>query len=292
MEESSNDEIIPDVIRAQFLLKCQFFDAIYKKDHYQDIYQIIESDEKVSKHLFPMIIQAVKSGSRAEQIFMEYSDVDYIYEIGPLLVGEKKEDLKQDCELKETDVTFYLDITKNPGFYTVCDEEGGYLYPKALQCKFAPVFHGVKQMASLNEVSATLPRIVLPHHALRPYVLQNPLQQHSAFGMPRMPDITKSLFYLMKQEQLSQVPFKEDSVIALKCQKWPRDIWKNFQKRNPEHLNLEQLKGNLLKWSSFTHSLSLTYCHILLSHFVIGLILSDFCSGLPFCQVCKSGLLS
>ena len=141
MEKSSNDRINPDVTRAQFLLKCQFYNAVFWEDQAQDIYQIIKSDEKDRKHLFPMIIQVLKSGSRAEQLYMEYSDIDYIYEIGPLFVGEKKEELKQDCELKENDATFYLDITKNPGFYTVSDKEGGYLYPVALQSMFASGFH-------------------------------------------------------------------------------------------------------------------------------------------------------
>lgn len=273
MEESSNDGINPDVTHAQFLLKCQFYDAIFWEDQAQDIYQIIKSNEKVSKHLFPMIIQVVKCGSRAEQIYMDDSDIDYIYEIGPLLVGEKKEELKQDCEIKENKDTFYLDITKNPGFYTVCDREGGYLHPVALQSKFAPVFHAVKQMASLNKTSTTLPPIALPPHALPPHTLQNPLKQHSAFGNPITPDIFKSFSYLMEQGRLSQVSFNEDSVMAFKCQKWPRDIWKNFQKRKPEHLNLEQLKGNLIKCSSFTFSLSLAYFSIL----------SDFCSEITFC---------
>ena len=268
MEESSNDGIIPDVTHAQFLLKCQFYDAIFWEDQAQDIYQIIKSNEKVSKHLFPVIIQVVKCGSRAEQIYMDASDIDYIYEIGPLLVGEKKEELKQDCEIKENKDTFYLDITKNPGFYTVCDREGGYLHPVALQSKFAPVFHAVKQVASLNKTSATLPPIKLP-----PQTVQNPLQQHSAFGNPITPNIFRNFSCLMVQGQLSPVSVNEDSVMALKCQKWPRDIWKNFQKRKPEHLNLEQLKGNLIKFSSFTFSLSLAYFSIL----------SDFCSEFTFC---------
>ena len=126
-----------------------------------------------------------------------------------------------------------------------------------------------------------MPPIALPPQALPPYGLQNSLQPHSAFAMPEMPNILKSFSYLKEQEERSQVFFNEDSVLALKCQKWPRDIWKNFQKRKPEHLNLELLKGNLLKWSSFTHSLSLACCTNL----------SDFCSGLQFCQVWKSGLL-
>ena len=52
----------------------------------------------------------------------------------------------------------------------------------------------------------------------------------------------------MEQSELSQISVAEDSVMALKYKKWPRDVWENFQKRKPGHLNLEQLKGSLLKW--------------------------------------------
>ena len=274
MEKSSDDGIIPDVTRALFLLKCQLYHAVFWKDEKPDIYQILKSDEKVSKHLFPLIIQVLKSGSRVEQIYMDHSDIDYIYEIGPLLIGQGKEELKQECEIKENDATFYLDITKNPGFYTVSDKERGYLYPMALQSSFVPVFHGVKQVAFLNKTFTTLPPIALPSHALPRYESQNSLRPHSAFSMHNEPNYFKSLSYLTEQEQRSQVFFNEDSVITLKCQKWPRDIWNNFQKQQPEHLNLELLKGNLLKWSSFTRSSSSACCTNL----------SDFCSRLPFCQ--------
>ena len=39
----------------------------------------------------------------------------------------------------------------------------------------------------------------------------------------------------------------EESVIALRCHKWPKGIWTNFEDRKPGHLNLEQLKGALIK---------------------------------------------
>ena len=37
--------------------------------------------------MFPMIVQVIKCGSRAEQIYLESSDIDYMYEVGPLLAG-------------------------------------------------------------------------------------------------------------------------------------------------------------------------------------------------------------
>ena len=54
--------------------------------------------------MFPMIVQVIKCGSRAEQIYLESSDIDYMYEVGPLLVG-------RNIFLKKT---FYFDITNKP----------------------------------------------------------------------------------------------------------------------------------------------------------------------------------
>ena len=53
---------------AQFNLKCQIFPALFHKDKERDKYQIIKSDEKVSKYMFPMIVQVIKCGSWAEQM--------------------------------------------------------------------------------------------------------------------------------------------------------------------------------------------------------------------------------
>ena len=193
-----------DITLAQFQLKCQFFPALFQKDQEKDSYHIINSDEKVSKYMFPIITQVIKCGSRAEQIYLNSSDIDYIYEVGPFIVKRKRFEGK----------TFYFNITKNPGFYTVCDEEGGYIYPKSLQSTFAPVIHGVKQVASLEGTHATLPSITLP------------------------PEKNER-----KREEMKD---KEDSVIALKCEEWPEDVWKKFKERNLGHVNLQQLKGNLI----------------------------------------------
>ena len=99
--------------------------------------------------MFPTIVQIIKSGSPAEQTFLDYSDIDYIYEVGQFVVEQKTLFRK----------TFYFDVTENPGFYTVRDKEGGYLYPMSLQSSFASVTHGIKQTASLQKASATLPLI-------------------------------------------------------------------------------------------------------------------------------------
>lgn len=195
-----------DITLAQFQLKCQFFTALFREDQEKDKYHIINSDEKVSKYMFPIITQVIKCGSRAEQIYLNSSDIDYIYEVGPFIV--------KDYWKRFEGKTLYFKIAKNPGFYTVCDKDGGYIYPKSLQSTFAPVIHGVKQVASLEGAHATLPSITLPPEK--------------------------------NERKRKEMKDKEDSVIALKCEEWPEDVWKKFKERNLGHVNLQQLKGNLI----------------------------------------------
>ena len=63
--------------------------STFYKDTAKDLYQIIKSDEKVSKYMFPTIVQIIKSGRRAEQTYLNYSNIDYIYEVGPFVVERK-----------------------------------------------------------------------------------------------------------------------------------------------------------------------------------------------------------
>lgn len=231
---------MPNITLASLRLQCQRFGALFYEDKKKDLYQIIKSSKKVSKYMFPMITQVIKCGSRAEQLYLELADTDYIYEVGPLLVGQKEEQLKQDSGFTPKNEIFYFNVTKNPGFYTVCDQEGGYLHTLALQSRFAPVIHGVKQVASLEKTSVPLPCITLPPDALQPTLKEISAleRQHKFIKGPPFP-------------LQPQIPVKiinnEDSVIALKCQKWPKDVWSNFEKRKTGHLNLEQLKGDFIK---------------------------------------------
>ena len=159
---------MPNITLASLRLQCQRFGALFYEDKKKDLYQIIKSSKKVSKYMFPMITQVIKCGSRAEQLYLGFADTDYIYEVGPLLVGQKEEQLKQDSGFTPKNEILYFNVTKNPGFYTVCDQEGGYLHTLALQSRFAPVIHGVKQVASLEKTSVPLPCITLPPDALQP----------------------------------------------------------------------------------------------------------------------------
>ena len=56
METRSNDRIMSGIKLAQFRLKCQLFKALFQKDGNEDLYQIIKSNVKVSKCMFPMIV--------------------------------------------------------------------------------------------------------------------------------------------------------------------------------------------------------------------------------------------
>ena len=139
----------------------------------------------------------------------------------------------QDRGSKGNGEAFYFHITKHPGFYTVCDQEGGYLYPLALQDRFAAVIHGVKQMARLKGTHA-------PLHDLE------------------SPNYPKPSWERKKKTKINQSrKDKEDRVLALRCHRWPKDVWKNFQKRKPGHLHMEQLKGDLIKCLVFLSNLSL-----------------------------------
>ena len=115
----NNDKI------AQFLLKSLSFEAIIFEDKEEDVYEI-KSGYNVSKYTFPMVMQAIKTGSRADRIYLETSDVDYMYEIGPLVVQEMPK------KFKKGSFKLYYMRTDNAGFYTIRDSSGDYLLPTAL----------------------------------------------------------------------------------------------------------------------------------------------------------------
>ena len=79
-----------------------------------------------------MVVQAFKTGSRVDQLYLNSSDVDYMYEVGPLLVQRKPVEyikyLKY-LNMLQDHFEFYFQSTKNAGFYTTCDSSAGYLYP-------------------------------------------------------------------------------------------------------------------------------------------------------------------
>ena len=214
--EIANTNHSDNISLAKFLLKSHSFQSVIFKDKEQEYYKIIKSIDEVSESMFPMVVQAIKTGSRADQIYLESSDVDYMYEVGPLVVGQK-----QNNEGPATGL--YFNSTGNAGFYTICDRKGGYVYPVAMQSKLAPMIREVKQIASLKENSAALP-------------LETKTTFSRFVNIPELPLENKD---------------EEDSVIALKCQEWPENIWKNFKDRNMSpYFDMHKLKGDY-KYLSF-----------------------------------------
>ena len=153
-----------------------------------------------------MVVQAIKTGSRVDQLYLNSSDVDYMYEVGPLLVQRKPVGYIKYLNMLQDHFEFYFQSTKNAGFYTICDSRGDYFYPVAMQSKLAPAVLKVKEIALLNSASLQTRK--------KPLIKEN-----------------------------------EDSVIALKCKEWAKDIWKSFQERilklnSKWFLILKDIKGN------------------------------------------------
>ena len=175
------------------LLKMAVFPALFLMfpDKNPDVYEIVGNfiDQPVSSTLFPMITRVVKTGSRAEQLFLGKSDVDYIYEIGPVKVKSEID------RVSPKYFQFKYVKTVNSGFYYVDDQYGDSLYSTVLQTKLAPMLRSaLKNIASLTETKAALP-------------VEKQRRNHH-------PRINKTL--------------DEDVVIALKLDSWPGDVWKKF----------------------------------------------------------------
>lgn len=102
--------------------------------------------------MFPMIAQLIKTVSRADKVYLDNSDIDYMYEIGPIMVN-----IKPWTPIDSGDESLYLYSTDNTGFYTIRDKNEGYIYPRVMQPKLAPIIHDVKGIAKLEKSSPDLP---------------------------------------------------------------------------------------------------------------------------------------
>ena len=152
----------------------------------------------MSTLMFPMISQIIKTGSRADRTYLVESDIDYMYEVGPFPVLTKSKEDYEKIPVGSNDASLYLCSTENKGFYRIQDKDKGYVYPRIIQSKLAPIIRDVKQVALLEESKANLS-----------------LNKRNSFD-----------------ENLSD----EDTVIAFKCVEWPQDIWEDFSDRNPKHV--------------------------------------------------------
>ena len=212
IENASHDSVT--VSLAKFFLKSHSFKSLLFKDNQQEFYKIIKSGDQVSKLMFPLVVQAIKTGSRADQVYLENSDLDYMYEVGPLVVGSR-----QDKSVPATGLFF--NSTGNAGFYTICDRKGGHIYPIAMQSKVAPMIQEVKRLASLEKTSAALPS---ERKTISP----------GSVKIPKLPWNGKD-------------GEDKDTVIALKCQEWPEDIWRRYEDRNSSaYFDMQKLKGDYI----------------------------------------------
>ena len=193
--------------RAQFILKSCFFQPLFHEDLYRDFYEVVKSDDKISVLMFPMIVKVIKTGSRADRTYLAKSDIDYMYEVGPVSILTKSKKDYTKVPVGPSDKSLYLCSTENRGFYRIQDKDEGYVYPRVLQSKLAPIIRDVKQVALLEKSKANLS-----------------LGERNSFD--------KNLK-------------DEDTVIAFKYMEWPQDIWEDFSDRNPKYVEdlMPVLKG-------------------------------------------------
>ena len=214
----------PQLTPAKFLLKTQSFEALMRKDKEPDFHKINKSGNVESNKLFPTVVQAIKTGSRADRVYLESSDVDYIYEVGPLLVMENgKWNMEKLMMSNERDDNLFFEKTENPGFYTVC-KKGQKINPLTIKMKIKPMLSEVKVLAAQKKPSAAYP----------------------SSG-------------LILTQFLRKIDNNEDQVIALKCQDWPQDIWEKFESRKLNHLNLQAIRGNYILQSNFYYWFAYKY---------------------------------
>ena len=97
-----------------------------------------------------MVVQAIKTGSRTDQIYLDSSDVDYMYEVGPIIVATNtsKNFVNSGNEI------LFLRCTRNVGFYIISGKDGGFICPVVMQTKLTPIIREVNQVALLKETSA------------------------------------------------------------------------------------------------------------------------------------------
>ena len=200
-----------DEVKARIgncLLKLAVFPALFHMfpDENPMVYEIVGNciDRPVSSTLFPMITRVVKTGSRAEQLFLgKESDVDYIYEIGPVKVKSEID------RASPKYFQFKYVKTVHSGFYYVDDQYGDSLYSTVLQTKLAPMLRSaLKDIASLTETKAALP------------VELERRNHRSRFNETS----------------------HEDVVIALKLDSWPDDVWKEFSMAHEKFWNRDVVK--------------------------------------------------
>ena len=202
-EEKNNilrEEQIKEFLFCKYEIKINTVDETCRQDELEDY-----CDKKIADVLpmssvsFPAITKIHTTGSRAEKLWIDKSDKDIIYEIGPGLIYQKKmESQKDDLHHQRypLDVGFFWeDAEQNIGYYRVFDSKGGYLYPQDLQMKLAPTFQYLDMDAPINN------------------------RQSSSQNVAKKRKMTQAAVNLNNGH---------DHVIGLKLDKWPDSIKNKF----------------------------------------------------------------
>ena len=169
------------------------FDALlYPDKDEKDEYSLVGSISG-SNLIFPIVTRAIKTGSRVERVYLNHSDVDFMYEIGPYKVTP-------DPILKFCHKLSCVKI--HAGYYHIYDNKNKPLYPKALQVKVAPMIKGGKE--------GTVPVV-----------------QPWTFNQYEKSDV-KEISVNPTKAALPNRFDDDDEVIAFALSKWPKDVIDSF----------------------------------------------------------------
>ncbi|XP_066919873.1 cyclic GMP-AMP synthase-like receptor 2 [Clytia hemisphaerica] len=155
---------------------------------------------------FPTVIKTYKSGSVSEKLDLEDSDLDYIYEIGPAIVRDKSNNT-----LDSVENTFYHLKTLNDGFYRIEDRDGKFVYPVCLQ---RALYHTLNINENERDSDFYFNNIGKEKARLR----EQDAKKFSVDEKPEAPSASIS-------------SATKDKVIALRLEKWPMNIKKDFLDR-------------------------------------------------------------
>ena len=108
---------------AEYLSKCHF--EALGNNELTEFKSLASHDD--SHLLFPTTVRRFLAGSRAEQLYIESSDFDYIYEVGPGMVTP-------DCAEGE-ECRFYCVAAENIGFYYVFDNNKQKISPATIKAR-------------------------------------------------------------------------------------------------------------------------------------------------------------
>ena len=251
--------------RTRMLLKSQAFPSLLHPDDHS--FDFIKSHRPLSKLLSPLtVMKVLKTGSRAEQVYIPDSDIDYMYEIGPMTITDSgfQTSSSNDCidvmknfvmklnKILSKRPAFQCFPTEYPGFYRIIDKDGGYVYPLMVQSIVSPIIDMANKLSVLNKPFATLKKM---HEAGED-------SKDKQSGLPRkmrkMEELTNGQVsvdtFLIQNTNINnedrmlntRIPHKdEDVVIALRLTEWPQHIWEKFIEAQPDLLRDQRrmLKG-------------------------------------------------